>query len=231
MVRWAFQLSAFDKLVTKPLVKIQKMDDIDFLAQLEAVDAFTAGMIAYPGRTFGQLYHRFAKGNELSQGSIHFGDRTIELKNIKAPTLVFGGATDGIAPAQCVKPVVDMLTGAKAVRWEIVPGGHLGMLTGRAARNTTWRILDEWVETWSSDADTRPKKARAAKKTAASQSRRAPATKKAAAAKKAAATKKTATAKKTAAKNAVAKKAATADAIGVNPTRRYGSSGSRSLSS
>jgi polyhydroxyalkanoate synthase subunit PhaC len=221
LVRWAFQLSAFDKLVTKPLVKVQKMDDLDFLAQLEAVDAFTAGMIAYPGRTFGQLYHRFVKGNELSQGRIDFGDRTIEIKNVKAPVLVFGGATDGIAPAQCVKPVVDLLTGAKDVRWEIVPGGHLGMLTGRAARNTTWRILDEWVEQWSSDAATRsgPRKA-TAKKAAVPQSRRAPSAK------------KTASAKKSAAKKSVAaKKAPKADAIGVNPTRRYGSKGSRSLSS
>jgi len=203
LVRWAFQLSAFDKMVTKPLVKLQKLDDTDFLAQLEAVDAFTAKMIAYPGRTFGQLYHRFARGNELSQGRIEFGDRTIEVKNVKAPVLVFGGATDGIAPAQSVKPVVDLLTGAKEVRWEIVPGGHLGMLTGRAARNTTWRILDEWVTKWSSDPAAKPKPRKAAAKTAATTSRRAPAS----------------------------KRAPKPDAIGVNPTRRYGSSGSRSLSS
>ena len=35
------------------------------------------------------------------------------------------------------------------VRFEIVPGGHLGMLTGRAARGTTWRVLDEWIDQWS----------------------------------------------------------------------------------
>jgi polyhydroxyalkanoate synthase len=202
LVRWAFQLSAFDKMVTKPLVKLQNLDDTDFLAQIEAVDAFTAKMIAYPGRTFGQLYHRFAKGNELSQGRIDFGDRTIEVKNVKAPVLVFGGATDGIAPAQSVRPVVDLLTGAKEVRWEIVPGGHLGMLTGRAARNTTWRIIDEFVTKWSSDAAKKPKPRKAAAKKAAPTSRRAPAT----------------------------KRAPKSDAIGVNPTRRYGSQGSRSLS-
>ena len=60
-------------------------------------------MIAYPGRSFGQLYHRFVKGNALVKGSIDFGDRTIELTNITAPVLVFGGATDGIAPIPAVK--------------------------------------------------------------------------------------------------------------------------------
>ena len=68
LVRWAFQLSSAQKLITKPLVKLQRLDDTDFLAQLEAVDAFVAQMYAYPGRTFGQLYHRFIKSNDLRRG-------------------------------------------------------------------------------------------------------------------------------------------------------------------
>src|SRR3546814_16396188 len=80
------------------MVKLQNLDDTDFLAQLEAVDNFTANMIAYPGRTFGQLYHRFFKTNDLKYGYFEFGDRRIEIANIDKPVLVFGGATDGIAP-------------------------------------------------------------------------------------------------------------------------------------
>lgn len=149
LVRWAFQLSAAQKLVTKPLVKLTNLDDTDFLAQIEAVDDFTANMIAYPGRTFGQLYHRFFRTNDLKRGYFEFGDRRIEIKDLDKPVLVFGGADDGIAPAPCVEAVVPLLTGSPEVRFEIVPGGHLGMLTGRKARTTTWRIIDDWVEKWS----------------------------------------------------------------------------------
>lgn len=151
LVKWAFQLSAFQKLVTKPIALATHLDDADFLAQIEAVDRFTANMIAYPGRTFGQLYHRFVKGNALKRGGIDFGDRTIELAAIRWPVLVFAGSTDGIAPIPAVKALVPLLSGAEEVRFEVVPGGHLGMLTGRAARSTTWRILDEWISTWSSE--------------------------------------------------------------------------------
>jgi len=35
---------------------------------------------------------------------------------------------------------------APAVRLETAPGGHLGVLTGRAARGTTWAILGEWLD-------------------------------------------------------------------------------------
>ncbi len=151
LVRWAFQLSSFQKLVTKPLAVATHLDDADFLAQLEAVDRFTDCMYAYPGRTFGQLYHRFVKGNALVTGRIELGDRTISLDAITAPVLVFGGASDGIAPIAAVKAVVPHLTGARDVRFEVVPGGHLGMLTGRRARDTTWAVLDEWTTRWSSE--------------------------------------------------------------------------------
>lgn len=153
LVRWAFQLASVQKLVTKPAALALNLDDRDFLAQIEAVDRFMDNMIAYPGRTFGQLYHRFVKGNALVGGSIELDGRIIDVANITAPVLVFGGATDGIAPIPAVQAVMPLLTGSAEARFEIVPGGHLGMLTGRAARGTTWRVLDEWVDQWSSASD------------------------------------------------------------------------------
>ncbi len=228
LVKWAFQLSSFQKLITKPLAVATRLDDADFLAQIEAVDRFTANMIAYPGRSFGQLYHRFVRTNALSTGRFELGARTIDLAAIKAPVLVFAGATDGIAPVGSVKAVVPLLTGSSEVRFEIVPGGHLGMLTGRAARGSTWRVIDEWVGQWSTTMAATP----TAKKVAA---RRKAVAKKTGA--KATGAKKTG-ARKAATRKAPATKAtasapqsseAGADDIGVNPKRRYGSAGSRSL--
>jgi polyhydroxyalkanoate synthase len=212
LVNWAFTAASAQKVVTKPLAVLTHLDDTDYLAQLEAVDRFRANMFAYPGRTFGQLYHRFVKGNALARGTMEVGDRTIDLAAISVPTLVFAGNTDGIAPLPAVRAVVPLLTGAPQVRFEVVPGGHLGMLTGRAARGTTWTVIDEWVDEWSGAA---PAKVPA---------RKAPAKK--APAKKAPA--KKAPAQKSPARKTAAKKAS-ADTIGSNPSRRYGSAGSRAL--
>ena len=245
LVRWAFQLSSVQKLVTKPLAVAANLDDTDFLAQIEAVDRFTANMIAYPGRTFGQLYHRFVRGNALVTGSVELGDRTISVADIEAPVLVFGGNTDGIAPIPAVKAVVPLLSRAREVRFEIVPGGHLGMFTGRAARDTTWRVMDEWISQWSSDVargeEAAPTKAAPGKK--AAPRKKAAATKaaaKKAAPKKAVTTKATArkaSAKKSpsgeggpSAKGTASAKGTSRESIGSNPARRYGSGGSRALS-
>jgi polyhydroxyalkanoate synthase len=200
LVRRAFQLSSFHKLVTKPLAVAANLDDIDFLAQIEAVDRFTENMIAYPGRTFGQIFHRILKGNQLATGRVRMDDRTISLADVTVPTLVFAGAGDGIAPVRAVEPLVELLPDAASVRFEIVPGGHLGMLTGSAARGTTWRILDEFLDAHPADVPpVRPARKKPARKKAPG---------------------KKATAKK---------ERPDKDAIGSNPSRRYGSASSRSL--
>jgi poly[(R)-3-hydroxyalkanoate] polymerase subunit PhaC len=209
LVRRAFQLSSFNKLVTKPLAIAAKLDDTDFLAQIEAVDRFTANMIAYPGRTFGQLYHRILKGNQLATGVVRMDDRDIDLAGIAVPMLVFAGGSDGIAPVRSIRPIEDLATGAPSVRFEVVPGGHLGMLTGRAARQTTWRIIDEFLDTHATaPAAPAPKKAAGRSAKAVKATRTATGTKPAKTAKTAKAASAAQTAKKTPARKAPAKKAA-----------------------
>jgi len=206
LVRWGFELSSFQRLVTKPLAMARNLDDADYLAQLEAVDRFTDRMTAYRGRTFGQLYHRLLKGNALVEGTFTLDDRTISVADISVPVLVVAGANDGIAPIASVRSVMPLLSGSGEVRLEIVPGGHLGMLTGRRARTSTWPLMDAWVEEWSESQAEEPVPRRPAAKKAA--------------------------AKRTARRSTGRTPAPTeedAATIGANPQRRHGSQGSRAL--
>nr|WP_042195352.1 alpha/beta fold hydrolase [Kibdelosporangium sp. MJ126-NF4]CEL21957.1 Polyhydroxyalkanoic acid synthase [Kibdelosporangium sp. MJ126-NF4]CTQ92737.1 Polyhydroxyalkanoic acid synthase [Kibdelosporangium sp. MJ126-NF4] len=145
IVRWAFQLSSVDKYVTKPLAVLSHLDDKEFLAQIEAVDRFMDNMVAYPGRTFGQLYHRFFRGNDLHDGVVDLEGRLISLADIKVPVQVIAGATDGIAPEPAVRRLTRLLDSSPEVRFEVCPGGHLGVLTGRGARDTTWKVIDSFL--------------------------------------------------------------------------------------
>lgn len=255
LVRRAFQLSSGTKLVTKPLAIMQHLDDSEWLAQIEAVDRFTANMIAYPGRTFGQLYHRMLKHNQLRAGKVDISGHQIDLAAIRVPVLVFAGNTDGIAPISAVKAVVPLLRNAREVRFEIVPGGHLGMLTGRAARRTTWVVMDEWIAQYSTPdgpaartpAPTTARKAAAkkagkapAKKASAKRATASPAAKaprKAATRKKTTteATRRTRKASRSGSQGTSTGPAPTGEvapdraAIGSNPERRFSSGASRGL--
>ncbi|MFT4299287.1 MAG: alpha/beta hydrolase [Aeromicrobium sp.] len=138
LTKWGFQLSAADKYLTKPLSILTHADDRDFLAQLEAVDRFMDNMYAYPGRTFGQLYHVVMRTNEFATGTMRLGGRPVHLADIDVPVLVVAGLNDTLAPTPAVAHLLDLVTGSPSTQLLQAPGGHLGVLTGRAARKTTW---------------------------------------------------------------------------------------------
>ena len=166
IARWVSGLGPVQHLVTRPAAVATHLDDSDWLAQLEAVDRLSAATATYRGRAFGRLHHRFAHDNALASGSVELADGPVSLSAVTAPTLVVAGAGDTIAPVAAVRAAVSMLTAARDVRFEIVPGGHLGLLTGRGARTGTWPVLDEWFEQW--DGRAVPKKRAGRKKAPAS---------------------------------------------------------------
>src|SRR5437660_8391982 len=133
-------------MITKPIAIVSHLDDREFLAQIEAVDRFTDNMLAYPGRTFGQLYHRFFRANDLSHGYLDLGGRRILLENVRVPVLVIAGESDVLAPKKAVHRLSKLLVNAPKRRYRVCPGGHLGVLTGRGARRTTWAYVDQFID-------------------------------------------------------------------------------------
>jgi polyhydroxyalkanoate synthase len=140
-----FRLTAIDRIITKPLFIAENVLDTEKLAHAQAVDGYMRNMFAYPGRSFGQLYHTFFLINELYDGRIELGERTVDMAEVRQPVLVVAGDSDVLAPEAAVHHVGGLLRGASEVQLETVPGGHLGILTGQGARKTTWRLLDEFL--------------------------------------------------------------------------------------
>jgi len=146
LVSRGFQLTSLDRLLTKPLFLAQHLHDRETIAHSQAVDDYMAHMFAYPGRTFGQLYHAFFRVNSLAGGRVALhGDEWIDLADVRQPVLSVAGAADVLAPAAAVHHVGELLPNAAQVRLETAPGGHLGVLTGRSARTSTWEHLDDFL--------------------------------------------------------------------------------------
>lgn len=146
LVSRGFQLTALDRYLTKPLFLAQNLHDRETIAHAEAVDAYMAHMFAYPGRTFGQLYHAFFRVNSLAGGKVELREGSrIDLADVSQPVLSVAGSSDVLAPRDAVHHVGGLLPNAAEVRLETAPGGHLGVLTGRSARETTWAHLDAFL--------------------------------------------------------------------------------------
>lgn len=145
LVSVGFQLTGIDRYLTRPLFLARNLSDRDAIAHMQAVDAYMASMLAYPGRTFGQLYHAFFRVNDLADGHIEMAGRTVDLREVRVPVLSVAGTADVLAPRAAVHHVGELLERAPEVRLVTAPGGHLGVLTGRSAVDTTWRRLDEFL--------------------------------------------------------------------------------------
>ena len=145
LVKRGYQLAGFDKYVMKPWTIARNLHDRELLAQIEAVDVFMDNMHAYPGRTFGQLYHRFFRSNDLANGRLALTDRTLDLADVERAGAVDRGprrrdrAGGGVpsrrraAPERAVRAARDR------------PRRSPRRATGRAARATTWVLLDRFL--------------------------------------------------------------------------------------
>jgi polyhydroxyalkanoate synthase len=144
---WIYRWLDPVKQIKKPLVQLQSRGDPDTLAQIEAVDVLMDTMEAYPGRSISQIYHSLIRTNRMSQGCLHLkNNRVVELRDVTVPVMAIAGTGDlFFAPPASAHHVASLLTNSPHVRLDTAPGGHLGVLTGRAARDTTWTYVDEFL--------------------------------------------------------------------------------------
>lgn len=141
------------KQIKKPLVQLQHRGDPDTLAQIEACDVLMDSMEAYPGRSISQIYHSLIRTNRFSRGVLRLkDDRTVDLAGVRVPVLAVAGTGDlFFAPPSSAFHVQNLLTNSPEVVLQTAPGGHLGVLTGRSAQDTTW----QHIEGFMSDVDGR----------------------------------------------------------------------------
>jgi polyhydroxyalkanoate synthase len=70
------------------------------------------------------------------------------------PVMNVSGTSDHLlAPAASVARLADLVPTAASVRLESAPGGHLGVLVGLKAQETTWKYLAEFLAETGPDPD------------------------------------------------------------------------------
>ncbi len=146
LVSNGFKLTSLPTYVKKPVTVLRHRDDREFLAHIEAVDDLMNNMYAYPGRVTLQAYQRLILGNELANGIVDGPNRTVYLADVAVPVMNVAGSSDVLVPVKAAHHVGALLPAAPVVQLETAPGGHLGVLTGRSAPETTWRLIDTFLD-------------------------------------------------------------------------------------
>lgn len=140
----ALGLGSLDELLTAPLTMVARLDDREFLAQLEAVDDLRA-LVGEQARFLGTYFRAMVAPEDLEVGRVPVGHRVVDLTDLHRPVLLVAGETDRVVPPRAVRAGARRLTGADT-RLTTAPGGHLGVLAGRSAKNTTWARLCAFLD-------------------------------------------------------------------------------------
>jgi polyhydroxyalkanoate synthase len=142
----AFKMTSLRAYIKKPMTLYRRRDDRDFLAQVEAVDGLMNEMYAYPGRATLQAYQRLLQKNELATGKLEVSTHRVDLADVRVPVMNVAGSSDVLVPKEAAHHVGELLPNSPQVRLETAPGGHLGVLTGAKAPNTTWVYIDDFFD-------------------------------------------------------------------------------------
>lgn len=141
VVSWMFKLTSPVKQVTRPLTILRNLDDRDFLVHFESLSEYVDAFAAYPGEAGFELVRGLLDGT-VQNGSMALGRRRADVRRVNVPTLVVAGTTDVLAPAACVQAWTEVIADSE---YHVVKGGHLGVMAGRGAPASTWKLLEDFA--------------------------------------------------------------------------------------
>jgi polyhydroxyalkanoate synthase len=144
--------------LTTPLTVACHLADRDFLAQLEAIDDLRA-LVGGQAELVGATFHAMVAPGELERGRVAVDGRRIDLANLERPVLLVAGEDDVVVPPRTVRAGATTLSGAETSLMT-APGGHLGVVCGRASRDRLWPALCAFLDRHDPPAEIEPDRRR-----------------------------------------------------------------------
>jgi polyhydroxyalkanoate synthase len=139
-----FRLMGGTKSITKYADLFTNLYDEEYVRGFDAIDTWLREMIPYPKEAFRQLVKDVVAGNKMLKNELVFRGRTADLRRVACPVLAFSGKSDNIATPAATKAILE-LVGSRDTTFLEVPGGHIGVVAGSAAKKAVWSPMVEWL--------------------------------------------------------------------------------------
>jgi polyhydroxyalkanoate synthase len=120
-----------------------RLDDTpDRLREVRTMASWVDDVVPAPGRLLAELYRKLGPGaNGLMKGTAAVGDRAVDTQSVAMPVLSVLAEKDTIAPPAGVDAIRSIVPHAEVLR---LPGGHVGIVAGRAAA-ALWKRTVEFL--------------------------------------------------------------------------------------
>ena len=109
-----------------------------------ALSEWSQDWIPFPGQAARDWITYFYHGNALVDGGLTIAGEEIDLGRIRAPVLAIAAEQDEISPPDSVEPLVGRVSSSDR-RFLALPGGHIGLVAGRSARDVLWPAIEDWL--------------------------------------------------------------------------------------
>jgi polyhydroxyalkanoate synthase subunit PhaC len=141
MFRWLDPVGQGKKWLTVA----ENFSDERFMESFLACEKWANSCVDFPGLLYEELLVNLYQQDRLAKGEIELRGEKVALRALSMPILNMVATGDTIVPEDASLPLADLVGGGVVETLE-VPGGHIGMTTGRKARTTTHVALAKFFK-------------------------------------------------------------------------------------
>lgn len=127
---------------------ITRLWDREFVESHSTTSDYLNNMLSYPVGMLQDMFVKVVVDNKLANGEIEVGRRISRFRNIRAAMLVFAGEKDALVSASTARGILELVS-SKDKRFEVAPGGHMGVILGSTAQRVVWAKSADWLATRS----------------------------------------------------------------------------------
>ncbi len=118
--------------------------DREFVESHSTTSDYLNNMLVFPAGMVQDMLVGVSVDNKLAKGEIEVGKKISRFKHITAPLLVFAGETDNLVSEWTARKSLELVSSTDK-RFEVAPGGHMGVILGGRAQNNVWAKSADWL--------------------------------------------------------------------------------------
>jgi polyhydroxyalkanoate synthase len=121
---------------------LHRLDDSEYVAAHQALTGWAQDHIPFAGGCFRQQVEWFMKDDQLVQGVVTLGGRTVDLRSIACPVLSVIGDADHIVPPDSTAPILHLIPHIEEMHFR---AGHVGLIIGKSAQRHSIPAIGDWL--------------------------------------------------------------------------------------